>query len=77
MLILYLFLIMSGHISGLDEIILFISAKASGFLLENVGLYCLKRFPSLLKEKNNSGLLPLRIIPFAFLPLLLAVSKTY
>ena len=66
MLIPYLFLIISGHVSGLDEIMLFVYVKASGFLLKNVVLYCLKRFPSFLNAKNNSGLLPLRIIPFAF-----------
>ena len=72
MLIPYLFFITSGHVSGLDEIMLFISVKASGFLLKNVDLYCLKRFPSLLNAKNNSGLLPL-----LFPPRLLVVSKTY
>ena len=45
---------------------LFISVKASGFLLKNVSLYIPYRFPSLLKAKNNSGLLPLRIIQCAF-----------
>ena len=66
MLIPYFSVIISGHVSGLDEIMLFISVKASGLLLKNVDLYCLKRFPSLLNAGNNSGLLPLRIIPFAF-----------
>ena len=56
----------SGHVSGLDEIMLFISVKASGFSLKKVDLYFLNRLPSLLNAKNNSGLLPLRIIPFAF-----------
>ena len=56
----------SGHVSGLDEIMLFISVKASGVLLKKVSFFILYRLPSLLNAKNNSGLFPLRIIPFAF-----------
>ena len=55
-----------GHVSGLFLIISAISVEASGFSLKKVDLYFLKCFPSLLNAKNNSGLLPLRIIPFAF-----------
>ena len=43
-----------------------ISTNASGFFSKNFVLYCLNFLPSLLNAKNNSGLPPLRIIPFAF-----------